>query len=181
MMIKGDLNLKVLYLADLDTGAVEVLDYTIPINQIIDADGVDENASCDTVLEVMTYDVRVRNDLSESDTILSLEAKLCATVTSYGEDEAQLVTDAYSTVYDLDLTFGQVQLPRLMTIINDTYVNKSTVESSSSGITKMLDLWNEQCTVKALEETAGWCSPANSTCVFWRSTVKTLLSIRNAR
>lgn len=152
MMIKGDLNLKVLYLADLDTGAVEVLDYTIPINQIIDADGVDENASCDTVLEVMTYDVRVRNDLSESDTILSLEAKLCATVTSYGEDEAQLVTDAYSTVYDLDLTFGQVQLPRLMTIINDTYVNKSTVESSSSGITKMLDLWNEQCTVKALEE-----------------------------
>lgn len=152
MMIKGDLNLKVLYLADLDTGAVEVLDYTVPINQIIDADGIDENASCDTVIEVMTYDVRVRNDLSENDTILSLESKLCATVTSYGEDEAQLVTDAYSTVYDLDLTFGQIQLPKLMTIINDTYVNKSTVESSSSGITKMLDLWNEQCTVKALEE-----------------------------
>lgn len=152
MMIKADLNLKVLYLADLDTGAVEVLDYTVPVSQIIDVDGIDENAVCDTMLEVMTYDVRVRNDLSENDTVLSLESKLCATVTSYGEDEAQVVTDAYSTVYDLDLTYGQVQMPKLVTIINDTCVNKSTVEANSAGITKMLDLWNEQCTVKALEE-----------------------------
>ena len=152
MMMKGDLNLKLLYLTDLDTGATEVLDYTLPISQILDAEGMEDNALCDTQLEVLTYEVRIRNDLSESDTIITLEAKLAVTVTSFGDEEIQVVTDAYSTAYDLDLVFGQTSFSRLLSIFDDTCIKKDTVEVSIDGISKVVDLWNEQCSVKALIE-----------------------------
>lgn len=152
MMVKGDLNLKLLYLTDLDSGNVEVMDYTLPISRILDVDGAEENALCNASINLLNYDIKVRSDLSDNNTVITLEAKLAVTAETYGSEEAQVITDAYSTLYDLDLVFGQTALSNLHTVISDSCITKSTVEASQSGVTRVIDLWAEQCSCKALVE-----------------------------
>lgn len=152
IMAKGEVTLKLLYLSNLDTGNIDVLEYTIPISQIIDVDGVDENSKATIKLDLLNYDVKVRNDLADNNIIISFESKLCLTAEIYAEEEVEIITDAYSTKYDMDLIYSQKTLAYLNTIVSDNCISKNSIELSSSGILKVLDLWSEQCVCKTLIE-----------------------------
>ncbi len=152
MMIKGEVALKMLYLSDLNTGSVDVLEYLVPISQIFDVDGLEENSLSNVKLDLLNYDIRVRNDLSDNNTVISLEAKLCVTADTYCNREVEVITDAYSTKYDIDLVYGQKTLSNLHMLITDSCLAKDTIEVSSAGIMKVLDLWSEQCVCKAVVE-----------------------------
>lgn len=152
LMLKGDINLRVLYLADLDSGATEVLDYSIPFSEILDVDGVDETCNCDVNLEILTYDIRSKGDMSDNNPSIDVEIKLAATAVAYNENSITAVIDAYSTMYDLDLVFNQISIENLVKQMKETCITKTTVEAGNDGITRILDLWNEQCTVSVADD-----------------------------
>ncbi len=151
MMLKCDVNLNILYLSDIDNGTTDVLDYTLPINQIIDVEQAEEISQTSLTLDILNYDIRIRNDLSEN-TIITLEAKLCATALMHEDEEISVLTDAYSTIYDLDLIYNQLSLTKIHSIISDSCIAKETLEISSNSINKILDLWCEQATCKTMIE-----------------------------
>ena len=44
IVLKGEVNLRLLYLSDLDSGKTECIDYMIPFNQIVSCVGAGEGA-----------------------------------------------------------------------------------------------------------------------------------------
>lgn len=149
LMLKGELVLRMLYTVDLETGELDYIDFNIPFSQMLDVDGITEKSICDTGVDVLNYDIKIRNDIGDDDTILEFEAKLLATSIAYENTEITLVENAYSTQYELELNYKQMQLTKSIQFINDSVINKNTLETASQDITKIIDIWNEITTINA--------------------------------
>ena len=152
VMVKGDVNIRVLYLADLNTGETKIFDYTLPFSEILDADGVDENCLCITNVELINHTVNVKSDYSESNKAVSFEIKLCATALGYSTKEIEPIVDAYSTDYDLNLVYGQSQLASIEKNYSESCITKATVEAGCDSILSISDLWCEQCSTTTFIE-----------------------------
>lgn len=152
VMVKGDVNIRVLYLADLNTGETKIFDYTLPFSEILDADGVDENCLCITNVELVNHTINVKSDYSESNKAVSFEIKLSATALGYSTKEIEPITDAYSTDYELNLVYGQSQLASIEKNYSESCITKATVEAGCDSILSISDLWCEQCSTTTFIE-----------------------------
>ena len=151
-MVKGDVNIRVLYLSDINTGETKIFDYTMPFSEILDADGVDESCLCVTNIELVNHTVNVKSDYSDANKVVSFEIKLLATAMGYKTEEIIPVDDAYSTEYDLNLVYSQSQLNNIQKCYNESCITKATVEAGSDSITSVIDLWCEQCSTSVVVE-----------------------------
>ena len=149
LMLKGDIILRILYSTDLETGMLDYADFNIPFSQMLDVDGVSDECICDTGIDVLNYEIKIRNDIGDDDTILEFDAKLLATSLAYTNTEIQLVENAYSTQYEIELTHKQIQLTKTIQFINENVLNKATLDLNSQNISKIIDIWNENSTVNA--------------------------------
>lgn len=152
LIVKGEALVKVLYTGNVDDGEMETMEYSIPVSQIIDAPGIADNSVCDVALDVLNYDVQVRTDSSGEDALLAVDIKMVAAVIAYADSNVTVVTDAYSTQYDLELDYKTLSFERLLEFVKDTYVYKNTIEINDSSITRVIDVWNEISTVTAQQE-----------------------------
>lgn len=152
VMVKGDVNIRVLYLADLNTGETKIFDYTMPFSEILDADGVDENCLCITNVELINHTVNVKSDYSEANKAVSFEVKLSATALGYSTNEIEPIDDAYSTDYDLNLVYSQAQLTSIEKSYSESCITKATVEAGCDNILSISDLWCEQCHTSTFTE-----------------------------
>lgn len=73
--------------------------------------------------------------------LLDVTARICANICAYVDSEAPMVTDAYSTAYELNAEHRIVRLMRLTDIFTDTSLCKGRLELSAAGITSVVDLW----------------------------------------
>lgn len=152
LMIKGDLNLRLLYLSDIDSGSMDTLEYTAPFSQIIDVDGIDEDSLCDARVDLMSHDLKLKSGFSDEEPVLELEAKLVATATGYRRQEAEFISDAFSTQNEMELTHKQIPLCGDIQLLNDSCISKSTVELPDSGVSKIIDIWCENPQITAAAE-----------------------------
>lgn len=152
VMVKGDVNIRVLYLADINTGETKIFDYTLPFSEILDADGVDEKCMCITNVELVNHSVTVKSDYSDSNSVVNFEVKLAATALGFSNKEIAPVDDAYSTDFDLNLVYSQTQLTNIEKSYSESCITKATVEAGSESILSIVDLWCEQCSTTVVTE-----------------------------
>lgn len=143
LMYKGELNVKLLYLSDLDTGKLETLSYSIPFSQVIAIRGFSDESEFAVRVEVLNSSVVLRQEIGFDDPLPVLSAKLCVTLFSYCKKDAQLVTDCYSTLYKTKTESSRCTLPLMTSVLNETVVEKSNVDFTDSSVSKVIDVWCE--------------------------------------
>lgn len=143
LMLKGEVVLHILYITDIETGAEDTMSFSIPFSQVIDVQGISETSQSKVSVDVLNYDVSLKSEYDESSTLVTLDAHLCATVCAYDEKNIELIDDAYSTAYELDISYKQTSLMRLISNISMSSSVKDETKISDSGITKIIDLWND--------------------------------------
>jgi LysM repeat protein len=143
LILKGEVILKLLYSSSIDDASLEAMEYAIPYSQMIDCDGVTEDSTCDIKINVVSYNIQIRNDSSGENMLFEAEFKLCANVIAYQDTEMTVVTDAYSTEYELQMDYQQQTMNRLQEMITDTCVQKYSFDLGDTGISKVIDVWNE--------------------------------------
>lgn len=141
VMLKGEAVLRLLYVTDIETGAQDTMTFHIPYSQVIDAQGISDTSQNDICLEVMNYDVSLKSEYDESSTLVTLDAKICATVFAYEERSIEVIDDAYSTDYELELAIKQNQYPRMIAMPNHELSVKQEVRTGDNGISKIIDTW----------------------------------------
>ena len=80
LLIKGDLYTEILYLSESEEGRTEKFIHTMPISQIIDIPGVDENSICSVTLGVREVAVARKTDTSSQGSLAEIAAKCSAMV-----------------------------------------------------------------------------------------------------
>lgn len=146
LMINGELDLRLFYLSDIQTGETAKLDYILPFSQIIDCEGIDEETVNLISVELMSYDVRLKNDMLSDSPSLSVEAKLCITEQGYILSDEEIVTDAYSVKNASSPCFEQLSLTEAAAPVSESFIEKLSVKVDDGRLLKILDIFPDSVT-----------------------------------
>lgn len=145
LMLKGDLAVRVLYVAS-DGETVACAEQELPFSQLIDVEGLEEDWVCDVRVETVSEDIRISVDQNGDGNLLTVNVKMIAFVECTCHDAADIITDAYSVHYPLETEKKKVQADRLYDIRREQCVIRDTPELPSQGIAEILHMW---CDVSA--------------------------------
>lgn len=152
LILKGEVYIKVVYMSDMNTGQMEIMEYSIPISQIIDAEGIDDNCICDINLDIINKDIQVRSDTSGKNNLLDLDLRLSVAVKVYESLQTDLITDVYSTQYELNVSNRQMSFINVLDFITYSEVIKNNIDLSNEEVSKIIDVWNEILSINAKQE-----------------------------
>ncbi len=105
LLIKGTFYTEVLYLSESEEGKTEKLAHSMPISQIVDVPGVDENSLCSVLLNVRQINVQRKADSSFQGSLLEIAAKCSASVKCSEVKKGEAIDDCYSTSHDIEAEY----------------------------------------------------------------------------
>lgn len=140
LIVKGNAGLTVVYCAN--DGSLQSMSYNIPFSQFFDLMGADDETVCDAELSVSSVDLSLRTDSDGEYRRFTADIRCFADVRAYRNEAVSLISDAYSTQYELKLERKPLTLDRYMGSVSQ----KARAEGRLSfpgGITEVLDAWCE--------------------------------------
>lgn len=146
LLAKGMVRLEVLYSSALEDGALETMDFEIPFSQMVDCGGAEEDCRCSLHMETVDHALQSRSDTSGEAMRLEADIRVSAFACAYRDEEVTFITDAYSTRYETDLDYSQLQVSCLDELIQESLIQKISVDAGAP-VARVLDVWNEILTV----------------------------------
>ena len=146
LLAKGMVRLEVLYASALEDGALETMDFEIPFSQMVDCGGAEEDCRCSLHMEAVDHALQIRSDTSGEAMRLEAEVRINAFACAYRDEELTFITDAYSTRYETDLDYSQLQVSCLDELIQESLIQKTALDAGAP-LAQVLDVWNEVLTV----------------------------------
>ncbi|MGN0519177.1 MAG: DUF3794 domain-containing protein, partial [Candidatus Fimenecus sp.] len=140
VLIKGELVLRTLYIADDDTGTLEMMENSLPISQITEADGAEDGCMTDCALTVSSVEIAAKTDATGALRLLDASICICAKLQFFGDLETDIVLDAYSTTYPLEQKKQTVELRHICDKCTDTYLCRGNLDIASIGMQQVSDI-----------------------------------------
>lgn len=138
VIAKGDLLLQTMYSPDISQNNLECITHTIPLSQIIEIDGVDDDSVCTVGFEVMNIKMDAAEDSDGENRLLNACVTVSASVCAYNTEEITVSEDAYSPVFDMELEKKTVTIEYISDVTNNEETVKSAVEVPGDGISSVV-------------------------------------------
>lgn len=100
IMTKGDIEVKILYLAENKDNMVKSVKVTVPFSAMIELENINDKSKYDINYIIKDFDIRINNEITTTKTI-TVEYQIEACISMYEEDEVEYVEDFYSQAHDL--------------------------------------------------------------------------------
>ncbi len=141
-IVKGELTLHTLYVADAEAGELETVEHHLPFSQLIDVDGLTEDWVCETQVQTVSCDVHTTANTNGENRLLDINIKLSLQLfcTKCGEEE--VVEDAYAVRYPLTLEHGDIECEKLYAVRQGISTVRQVMEMPSDG-EQVTDVWCE--------------------------------------
>ncbi len=152
IMIKGEAIVDICYVNANDKTCAERVKHTMPINQIIEYDGMDEKYNGKVCLKVSAIDVIPKGETQGIFTSFDISLGISATATMWEEKELTLITDAYSVENVLELKKTSLNLYDWIDDFSDTYIFEGDFSVSGEGVVSVVDCWGELINIKTAPE-----------------------------
>lgn len=152
IMVKGDALVEICYVTSADKTCTERIRHSLPINQIIEFEGMEEYFTGNVNLNVTAVDVIQKNEQDGSgnafDIALGIDASLCM----WEEKALTVVSDAYAVGGAIDLKKQSYQFFTPLDEIRDTYIYRNDFQVSGEGVSKVIDSTCELTNVSVKKE-----------------------------
>lgn len=146
LTLKGEMTLRLLYICDAATGQVDRFVYVFPFTQTLS--GFTTEASVrDVRMNILSYELLLRNEMMTEEPIINLEAKVSLSVAGYKPQTLSYIADAYSTKCPTDLSYSTQNLFTDIHTVSTTAVLKPTLSLGDKPVSKILDIFTEECCV----------------------------------
>lgn len=149
LLLSGDININLFYLTNLETGETAKLNYLLPFHQILNCEGMEEGDEQLVQVELMSFDVRLKNDILSDKPALAFDAMLCVSAQSYVAADMDIVTDAYCTAFACVPQFADVEATGQVCSVNETSIEKMTARVDGCKLSKILDIYADSVTLDA--------------------------------
>ncbi len=143
IMLKGDVIVEISYVSGEDRTQINHLRKILPINQILEFDGMEEHFTGDINLEVTAVDVMIKNDSSGEGKMFDVAVSVNASVSMWEQKSLSPMTDAYAINGTLDLTTKNMRFFSVLDSIKDTYIYKNEIDVSKLDAESVLDVFYE--------------------------------------
>lgn len=140
VVIKGDLLVHVLYQTKDDENKLDVMDYSLPISQIVDCGSVDENSICMVDFVVVSCDLQPKTDANGEYRGFALDARLQAVVLAHRGENLPIASDCYSTLYETRSQSKPLSSNNLTEVVQENVMHKTTLELPEN-VADVVDVW----------------------------------------
>lgn len=140
-IVKGNVKVKMLYCTK--NGGANTLEATLPFNQIIDTDGVDELCLCNLKTQITSLDLRARTGVDGDVRAVGITVGLLLTVKAEENVDCDLVLNAYSTKYNAQLTPCDQRIYSFKDKISKRITLQEEIELSLP-TAQIFDVWCDQ-------------------------------------
>lgn len=138
LMFNGELKIRMLYLSSADSD-IQQVDYSLPFSKILDCSGFGENTAACVRLSLLSYDIRLKNDILSENPVVNVDCRLSAYAEGYESGEAEIILDAYSTDFPVELEKNRLSVLSDTRVIEDSYMFKDSVSVSDCDISEIID------------------------------------------
>jgi hypothetical protein len=131
------------------TEEAEVMEAVVPISQIIDLNGVNENHICFVNLSVMDCNLEVKSCENGENRIFSCDLTLNCTITAHLEKEVMPLIDMYSVDFESSFTKTIIRTETMPVIIERQLSLKNTVECNEATDTggNLEEVYDSRCDI----------------------------------
>ena len=145
--IKGKVNIKILYISDIETGKIDSVENYIPINETIDASGVMDDNIFMIIPEIIYHEEKISTDSENIGNLINEDIKIMMTIFAFQDDETKIIDDAYSTEYETELSCENFKFKKFSGILNENIIHKELIKNSDNKFFKILDTWSNSYSV----------------------------------
>lgn len=122
VITKGQILVHILYTPQGEDSGLQLLDAAVPMSQIIDLSGVDEDYQCKVAFHVTSREISLGEDGKEI--ILDMDVTACCN--AYINRDAQGITDAFSTQCELAITSKELKTETLLATLSDQLISNQS-------------------------------------------------------
>lgn len=140
LVTKGEANVKIIYQSEEDAKKLEVMEYALPVSQIVDMEGVDEDCNCSVWYDVCGVDITPKQNSDGENRAFSVELVLNACATANRRINVEAVTDCYSTQYECKQSQKQIPFLKLLNTVDENHMYKETLDLPPN-VKSIIDLW----------------------------------------
>ncbi len=131
IICKGDLLIHILYTSRDENKSHETMDFSIPLSQIADVPGIDEDYSTDISFDVVSATFNPKSENGDENLSLNCEFVINVICTADKNKEILLADDVYSTAFELNAVTSDINAEQHMCCMNKDYVLKHNLETDS--------------------------------------------------
>lgn len=143
IMIKGEAVVEICYVPAADKTCTEHIKHSLPINQILEFDGMEERYTGNVTLKVNAVDVMQKNEQDGNGTSFDVALGIDASVCMWEEREMTVICDAYAVGANVELKKDSFTFFSALDEIRENYIFKSDFQVSGEGVSKVLDSTGE--------------------------------------
>ena len=141
LIIKGNLLIHCVYAPLQEDTGVQVMEYSLPVSQIVDMQGVDERYQCLVRLEVTGIDLEPQNTSEGESKTVGAEITMMACCECYLAAEQSILSDVYSTTHECHVERRMMQNLCSTVLEPRPLVCKGAVASSQESLAEVIDVW----------------------------------------
>lgn len=139
-LVKGDMTLEALYIADDRQNCIQSAQFVLPISQIVELDTTEEADSSVSRVTVSAIDYTVRADSTGAIRLLDVSVGARAKISVFKAEEIQVVTDAYSTEYEIENEIKRIEARCLTEQFEDTCLCRNSFSATGKQIGRVFSL-----------------------------------------
>lgn len=143
VMVKGEVIVDICYVNSNDKTIAEHIKHNLPINQILEFDGMQEHYKGDVFLQVASTDVIMKGESAGSATSLDVSLVLDAHITMWEEKELLVISDAYAVDKALEIKQSPYTFLQALDEIKDTHSFSGEFKVSGDDIYSIVDSYGE--------------------------------------
>lgn len=137
IVTKGELRLTILYYSSSgeDCGdavpspnQIESMEYSVPISQIVDTNGADDECICNVNYQVAGCDIQPKADMDGDNRIIEIDATVNVDAVVHRKEQIVLSADCYCTTHECLCKSVPINLMTLIDTVQDTHMYKETVD-----------------------------------------------------
>ena len=152
IMVKGDAVVEICYVNANDKSCTEHIRHTLPINQILEFDGMEERYTGNVSLNVTAVDVMLKNEQEGAGSSFDIGISIDACATMWEEKELVVINDAYAVGSCIDLKKKSMMFFTPLDEIRDTYIFRQDFQVTGEGVSKVMGSTCEITNVTAKKE-----------------------------
>lgn len=143
IMLKGDVVVFICYVNSENKAQVEHISHSIPLNQILELEGLEESFTGDVDLKVTAIEVILKGEQGNFTTAFDLSLGIDASVTMWEEKALSVISDAYCIDGVSELKKESQVYLSVLDKISDTYICDNSFSVPGDGVEKVLDATGE--------------------------------------
>ncbi len=141
LLLKGELCVTVLYCADTNEGTYETFENSLPVSQIIEFEGIDENSDYSVRLSVASLTVIPKSNSAGEKKLFDVTACLNAVIKADKKVDVSLPSDCYSTQFNVKSDKKLVTFEKICDRFDDLIMIKKNEEFSNTAIGEIINIW----------------------------------------